>query len=766
MSQAHILDFAAHEPFEYFLEFRSDHFPAKRVTGSEGVSQLYRYEIRYRTQPGAVPDPIEFVSNEAILQVRRGPWSLRRVHGVITEAWLEGTAQGDPELVVVLEPKMALFRERASSRVFRDMTVPQIVSEVLRGLQIDADLRLRDSYKVRPYTVMYSERELDFILRLLEEEGIFYVFPEFLDPEKRPKEPEKLHGVILGDGLHAYSPIEGDHELSLRATGSMARSAESVLSLKRRARVRPGKVSLRDWNLEKPSLNMDVTVPIARFDGDSLAGPEFYDYPGKYELPSEGARKAKILSQSFIAASQTLTARSDTARLMCGRTLRLVPDAEFATQGVQEEELYVVAMRHDYDRTKESGAEVRVDFDAIPAGTLFRAPVVTPRPTITNPLTAFVVGPEGADIHTDEFGRVKIHFPWDRYQPKNDHASHWVPVLQDNTGHSAGIPRIGWEVVVAFVDGDPDRPFVLGRVYNAEDVFPEPLPANKTKTSLRSLSSPGRDGHNEIWIEDAAGRELMSVQAEKDQNVLVDNDKTEKVGTTEENTVVKDEKITIGANNTVTVEKPVLVTVDGNQSISVGGSRSRKVGTADQATVAGSRSVSVGASHIRRVGGFDNAGVKTGLSETVGGVDVEVSLKENSTNAAVFQSLTVGGAIVEVAGMGKREKAEKLRVETIGAKLVTSVKKAFELNVTLKRSTNVGLNLVAKVTETLKAVAGTTLKAAITGKADITGSEGLILKVEGSEVVLSDKGITIKSTNVEITASGKNELTAGKATFN
>jgi type VI secretion system secreted protein VgrG len=647
------------------------------------------------------------------------------------------------------------------------MTVPQIVAQVLQGLLVGTDVRgLRDTYKVRPYTVMYGECELDFVHRLLEEEGIFYFFPEFLDPETRPKEPEKQHGIVLCDGLHAYEPIEGDHDIELRATGSLSRPAESVIGLKRRARMRPGKVTLRDWNLEKPSLNMDVTSNIARFDGDSLAGPEFYEYPGKYELPNEGSKKARVIAESFIAATQTIVAKSDTARLMCGHTFRLVPDAAYSAQGLREETLYVVRMTHDYDRTKDHGAKLEVELEAIPADVLFRAPVVTPRPIVTNPLIGHVTGPEGADIHTDELGRVKVHFPWDRYQPQNDNVSHWIPVLQDNTGHSAAIPRVGWEVVVAFVDGDPDRPFVLGRVYNAEDVFPEPLPANKTKTALRSLSSPGRDGQNEIWIEDAAGRELMSIQAEKDQNVLVDNDKREKVGTTEENTVIKDEVIQIGANNTVTVTGPKIVTVDGNQSITVGGSRSRKVGTEDQTTVAGARSMKVGSSHLRRVGGFDNAGVKTGFSDTVGGVDVELSLKENATNAGAFQSLTVGGAVVEVAGQGKREKAERIRLETIGAKLITSVKKGFELNVSLGRKTTVGLNLVAQVKETLKAAAGTALKAVISGKADVTGSEGLTVKVGDSEVTLSSEGITVKSTNVEVTASGKNDLTSGKATYN
>jgi len=765
MSQANVLEFKSTDPFEYFLEFRQKPYAVREARGSEGVSRLYRFELIYRTKQGDVPEPVDFIGMEAILRVQRSGINLRHRVAMISEATLEGTATGDPELRVVLEPRMALLRYRTDHRVFRDMTVPQIVTQVLGENGINTILRLRETYKSRPYTVMYAETLLDFVLRLLEEEGIFYFFPEWVDEDTRPELPELLHGVILGDGSHACEPIDGDPDIDLRATGGLARQSESVFGVKRSAKMRPGKVSLRDWNLERPSAPMDVTAELPRYDEDSVHGPEVYLYPGKYEVPAEGQRFARLMAEAYACDSARITGKSDTARLMAGRTITTIPDADLI--GLATEEILILALHHDYARAKEgedSGTKLEVSFEALPSAVTFRPPRVTPSPTITNPLIATVTGPQGEDIHTDEYGRVKIHFPWDRHQAIDDKASHWVPVMQENTGTSAGIPRVGWETVVGFVAGDPDRPFVLGRVYNGKDLFPEPLPANKTKSSLRSLSSPGRDGHNEIFMEDATGREIIAIQAERDKNVVVARNKKEDVQNLEENTVVKDETINIGVNQTVTVKKQVVTAIDGNQTITVAASRSRKVKAADQVTVAGSRTVKVGSVHLRTIGGFDNTSQKKSLSETTGGAEIEVSLKANETNASMLQTLTVGGAVVEIAGQGKEEKVELLRVETIGAMLITAVKEQFALTALKRRATKIGATLLAKAKTMKLASDDADVKLSALANAKLTGSTQIKLEVAGNSVLLSADGIVIKSTGtVEIAATGASDLLSKKA---
>jgi type VI secretion system secreted protein VgrG len=775
MSVADLLSFKADDPFEYFLEQGTRRFAAREVRGVEGLSLVYRFELRFRIQKGDFPEPEELLGEQAALVISRSGIRLRRLVGIITETSLSATATGDPELVVVLEPKMAFLKHQSDYQVFRDRTVPQIVTDVLGRVGMAVELRLRDTYPVRPYTVMYGENLLDFVHRLLEDEGIFYFFGEAPDDAhseesgatKKKKNPSVL---VLGDGIDAYEPIDGVPTILLKSTASMARPDESLFDLRRVARTRPGKVALRDWNLEKPRLPMDVAAKLPKFDEDSFDGPEFYDYPGRYESPDLGQRRARLMAEAFACAASGVHARSDTARLMVGRTIDLQPDVPFAALGMEPEELVIVALEHDYRRAVEGsnegqGTKLEVGVRAQSANVVYRPPRLTPSPIVTNPVIGHITGPEGEDIHCDEFGRVKVMFPWDRYQPKNDTCSHWVPVLQENTGTSTTVPRIGWEVVVAYVDGDPDRPYVLGRVYNGKDPFPEPLPQNKTKSALRSLSSPTRDGHNEIWFEDAAGRELVSLQAERDQNVRVANNKTEKVLNMEENSIVKDETIEIGQHNTVSVTKQQLLAIDGNQTIHVLGSRTRKVGKAEQSTVAGSRSVTIGGSHIRKIGGLDNVGGKVSHSEGVGGVEVEASLKKNSTNASLLQTLTVGGAVVEVAGQGKEEKSEMLRIETIGAKLVTQAKAGIEIKASVKRSTTVMAQLKATLGTSGKLASDDKLSGKVKGKAKANGSTAVSISVGGNKLIFEKDTISIETSsgNVEIVASGKSDLVSGEA---
>lgn len=746
----------ARQPLTYRVILRSVQFIVREIVGEEALGRPFRFEARFVTQEGELLNPSDFISQTASVFIERDGLVSRHLHGIVTEASLAGTVRGAPELHVVIEPRLALLRYQSDARVFRDETVPEIVTDVLREMQIGCELRLRETYARRPYCVQMRETTLDFVHRLLEDEGIFYTFPDHLTDE--PKTGMEEHAIILGDATGAYAPIDGDAHLAFRAASQMLREAESITAISKKARLAPGKVTLGDWNLEKPSLPMQVS---AQVPGASKA--TYYDYPGKYEVPAEGERKARLMSEALACEASTVTGSGDVARLACGRTFHLV-ESPAAFDG----ELVIVKLAHEWrivSGTADSHsapAKHEVRFTALPATITYRPPRVTPEPKINAPLTGFVTGPEGEDIHTDEFGRVKVHFPWDRHQAKDDHCSHWIPVLQDNTGHSSAIPRVGWEVVVSHVEGDPDRPFVLGRVYNALDRFPEALPEGKTKSALRSLSSPGRDGQNQIWIDDKAGEELVAIQAEKDQNVKVANDKKEDVLNTEANTVVLDETIIIGGNNTVTVGAAQSMVVDGNQSIEVKGSRSRKVGTTEQVAVNGNRDVKIGGSHTRMIGGFDIVGAKS-MKETIGAVDLEVSLKANKTAAAMVDTLTVGGAVLEVAGEGKVEDTQMLRVETVGMMVYTGVKAAFGLDVGTKRSTFVGARLfVSALSIGLQAVAKT-FTATIDGEAKFTGTE-LKLKAGGSEVNFTADGIFMKSDgDIVIAASGASALAAASA---
>jgi type VI secretion system secreted protein VgrG len=340
-------------------------------------------------------------------------------------------------------------------------------------------------------------------------------------------------------------------------------------------------------------------------------------------------------------------------------------------------------------------------------------------------------------------GRVKVRFPWDRTQKPDDDVSHWVPVLQDNTGQAGAIPRVDWEVLCGFADGDPDRPVAVGRLYNARDPFPTQLPEGKTKSALRSLSSPGRDGENAIWIDDKAGSELLSVVAEKDQTIEVENDRSEKVVGDEKTTILKDETLTIGRTRDTRVQDEHNATVSGNQTISVGGSHQLEVGAGSRVEVDGDRSLSIGSLHFRRIGGKDDVAVKGSLSELIGAAVVEASLKKNERAAGVIGTLTVGGAIVELSLKGKAEQTEMLRLENVfGSHVSTALgEQARTLKLT-RASTHLALTMTSflgDLTLEAKGELCPTMTIDVKGSGKLAAKELVLSSGEHSVTITGDK---------------------------
>ncbi len=733
---------SARDGVQYHVDLGTLGFRVRELSGSERVSSPFRLEAKlFVGEDEELLDPERIIGSKAHVRVDRASEEVRRISGIVTEASINATAGGKPEVWVVIEPMLALARHKRDARVFVNRSVPQIVGEVLTDAHVKFELRLRDAYPPRPYCVQLRESDFDFVSRLLEDEGIFYTFLE-----------DEEGTMILADAAAAYEPMIGLPALAFRPASGVERDIEVIHDLGRRARLAPSAVTLRDFNPDKPRLDMDVSAK-----GPCPSGVEFYDYPGKYALPSEGTRKAALIAAAMACASAKVRGASDCARLAPGRTFQLVD----GPPNVPDGKYVVTSVAHRWRRDQDSFAN---ELEALDAALTFRPERVTAAPVITNPLTGFVTGPEGADIHTDEMGRIKVRFPWDRRSLVDDTASHWIPVMQDNTGHSVGIPRVGWEVLVSFVEGDPDRPVVLGRVYNAADPFPELLPANKTVSALTSLSSPTRTGANMIRLEDKAGSEQIFIQAQKDQNVVVANDKTEKVMNTEFNTVSGDETLFVGNDQKVTVDVDRSLTVTGNQSLAVGGSRRRKVGADDKDDVSGDRSLTIGGKHFRKIEGYDSVRVKK-LKEKVGGLDLEASIKANQTSAGMAMTLTVGGAMVELTAKDKEESCKLLRAETVGGLVFT--KAGIDVKVGAQgRSTTIGgaLAVTAGGPLLLKGVSGLTADALL---GLVEGTESLTLVAGNTVVALKGDEISITTDqSIKLESRGESALAADVANLN
>lgn len=491
---------------------------------------------------------------------------------------------------LLLRPWLWWLTLASNNRVFQNLSTSDIVTSIFdeHGFS-DYQLKLTGSYTPREYCVQYGETDFAFVSRLLEEDGIFWFFTHAAG----------AHTLVLGDSNDAFPPCPnassikylgqqlGERELHGIRSGQLCRQAVS------------GVYRATDY---------EFTTPTTALYGQAqaVAGPSsIYEHPGGYSTKSRGDALGKLRVDAL---------RSEETRFIGESDCRwLVPGHSFTLSGHDDDaaniEWVVTRVSHEV-----SHADYRNRFEAIPKSTTYRPPRITPKPRM-HTQTAIVVGKAGEEIWTDQYGRVKLQFPWDR-DGKNDEASScWVRVVLPWSGKGFGmqfIPRIGQEVIVTFVDGDPDRPLVTGCVYNGDNSLPYELPANQTQSGIKTNSSKGGGGFNELRFEDKKDSEEVFLQAQKDMTVNVLNDVTSTIGHDETLTVqnartrtVKegDETITLEkgkrsvtiqtGSDTLDVKDTRTLKVGGDQTHSTGGNFSHKVTGNYELTVYGNLTIKV-----------------------------------------------------------------------------------------------------------------------------------------------------------------------------
>jgi type VI secretion system secreted protein VgrG len=485
----------------------------------------------------AVIEPDELLGLPARLAFGRGDEE-HAFDGIIASVSMEGSPQVSDDRgavhVVHVTSALRLLEHDVDCQIFQDKDVKAIVSELLVPLGIDAarqSWRLVGTYAKREYCVRYNESALAFVSRLLEEEGI-YVHTETSDQGEV---------VVFEDDSTTSPPIDGDPKLPYRDGAGLALGDDTVGSVTHRRRTATGKVVLRDYDFKKPKADLTATAA-----ADTDADIEAYDYPGLYTEPDVGKRLARVRLESLQAERATYEIEGACPRLLPGRwfTLTEAPgdlDGDyFTTRTIHE-------MRAGHYRTHAT---------LIPKKVPYRLPRRTPAPIIHGPQTAVIVAPPGSpveEIHTDEHGRCKAQFHWDRYGKRDDTAACWMRVAQLQTSGSMVLPRVGWEVIVEFLEGNPDRPIITGRVFNGRFMPPYALPEGKSRTAIQTASSPGGKGRNEIRTEDKAGSEEMKVGSQKDTTLATANNKTVSTAVDSSKNVGVNSTTTIGADQTVKV---------------------------------------------------------------------------------------------------------------------------------------------------------------------------------------------------------------------
>lgn len=563
----------------------------QEMTGYEGISRLFGYELdllAYENDSIAFED---IVGQKVSITLHLPDGTPRYISGYVSR-FTQG--ETDDRLFThyhaQVVPWLWFLTRQADCRIFQNLAVPDIISQVFNLFDFkDFRLSLKGSYPQLEYCVQYRETSFNFVSRLMEEFGIFYYF----DHSTQGK-----HTMVLADQSSTLpacpsSPISYDTQV-----GGLD-DPEVISNWHVGQELRTGKYTVTDYNFTTPSTSLLANDPTV-VDLAASQPLELFDYPGLHTTKDQGDTVAKVRMQEEEAGYMVVSGAGNCRGLMSGYSFEL----KNHYRGDQNANYVVTEARHfasagqTYTSGEEGGETYSNHLTCIPASVTYRPPRVTPKPFVQGPQPALVVGKSGEEIWVDKYGRVIVQFYWDRLGKKNENSSCWIRTSQPWAGGNWGamwIPRIGQEVLVSFLEGDPDRPVITGRVYNADQMPPYTLPDYQTRSTFMSRSSKGggASNYNELRFEDLKGQEQIFMNAEKDMDLRVENDSREFIGANRHLIVTTNQQEQIQADKHLHVQGNHFEKIDSNMSLQVGGNQMESVTGNLSLSVTGNQSESV-----------------------------------------------------------------------------------------------------------------------------------------------------------------------------
>lgn len=735
-----------------------------RFEGRESLSQPFEFQIELVSQDAAI-DLEAPIGQPACLTLRGrqydGARYTRYVHGVIERFVQLSAGIRHSRYLATLVPTIKPLYYTRNARIFQRLSAPDVAQKVLQDGKLPADWihsMLHGSYGLRDYCVQYQESDLNFIQRLWEEEGIFYFFEHEKDKDR----------LALGDGGHAFESLPHYSEVQLRDQPHLYE--ECLTELRAENALRPGAALLRDFKFKQPLLDME-----AKAESDRFTAYQMYYFPGEYVDPALGKRLATVrLEEQQCQRSRYLGT---------GNVRAMMPGGLFTLSGHRRgdcnQEYLLVSVEHEGTQPQalgEEGAGVtktvyRNRIECIHSKVPFRPARRAETPSIPGVQTAVVVGPPGEEIHCDSHGRVKVQFHWDREGKKDDNSSCWIRVSQPWGGSGQGgmfIPRIGQEVVVQFLEGDPDRPLIVGRVYNGENPVPHSLPASKNISTIRSASTPGGGGFNELKFDDSNGSELIFFHAQKDL--------TEVVGHDHSTSVTNDQTNTVGGNQTETVKGNQTVTVtDGDQENTVKTGKQTETIKKDQTIT-----VTDGNQDIAVKTGHSSLTVKQDRTVTVQSGNHNVNVESKDSNLTVKRHHTVvvqTGHSTLTVGLGNHttnvdvgHHVVHVKTGHSGVFVDTGAHTTKAKKTVVVQSTDSGLELLGKGSVHGKSESDITLEAPLidlkANEITLSAVQKITLIVGPSSVTVEPSGVTISGPQVNSSAIGTHSISGALIKLN
>ncbi len=603
----------------------------------------FRYHIDLASRNPSIK-PEEVVDLNAELRIYYNGECVQRVHGIVRQFTQGEIGHHYSYYSLTLVPALERLSLRQNSRIFQQQTTVNIVSTLLEEMGIEAfAFALREKCQPREFCVQYRETDLEFLHRLAAEEGWVYSFEHL----------QGKHTLLFTDHATVIPTLDEPVIYNNLSGGRAEVPYISIFSKQTQAEV--AKTELKDYSFKAPAYHFSHNQygSDIGYQRDSY---EHYDYPGRYKDEVSGKKFSQIRLEYLRRAAQLAKGQSNQPLIRPGTRFEMIGHANPEMNG----KWVVVSTVHKGTQPQaleEEGGQGATTysnhFHVIPSPQTWRA-TPQPKPQVDGSMIAIVAGPPGEEIFCDKHGRVKVHFPWDRYSKQDEKSSCWVRVSQGWAGSQYGmmaIPRIGHEVIVSFLNGDPDQPIITGRAYHAKNPPPYPLPDNKTKTVWRSDTHQGQ-GFNEITFEDQQGSEQVFIHAQKDQKIEVLNDKNQTVGHDETHEIGNDHTLTIKHDRTKHVLNNETATIDMNETHKVGQNRDITVGHDETHTVEKNQTV--------KVDGIQNITVQQAQTETY--------QSGQTTNITKDRNQTVTGTLAHnVTKQAKYSSSEEVLLQCGGS---------------------------------------------------------------------------------------------------
>ncbi len=651
-----------------------------RADVSEKMSALTETDIQFLS-PDHDLKMEDVVGQRLSLELDDEEGNTRYWHGHCVSCAYEGRFGGQALYRAEVRPWLWFLTLHADCRIFQEKSALDVIKDIFsdRGFS-DMKDKTSATFEKREYLVQYRETDFEFVTRLMEEEGIYYFFTH----------DESKETLVLADGSGSHSPLQDAGEIRFAfkeeggGAGSFKRDEDHIYEWKSSERVNSGKVSLTDFDFKKPTTDLKAltSIPKGRHGHKDI---EVYDYPGIHDTADFGKTRSRIRAEALASEYKRTWGKSNVRNMAVGGTFKLKehPRADF------NEEYLVLGARHklqiETDQDKDGQANTDLSDERHTGGAdaekkesyesefsvqlksePFRAPLTTPKPLIAGLQTAIVTGPGGDEIYTDEFGRIKVQFHWDREGRKDEKTTCFIRVSQHMTGQGWGafhIPRIGQEVVVQFEEGNPDRPIVTGMLYNNAKKPPFDFPANMSQHGFKSNTTKGGGGFHELVFEDKKDQEFVRFQSEKDYISKIKNNADISIGFEKKDPGDLTQKIYHDKTEELETGDHSFTVKDGLQTVSISQSNSVTIGEDESISIGADKSDAIGANYSIEVGDTLDISAGSKIRLTVGGSRIEMTSAEIKITSATIKLAASGKLEATASGAMTLESSGKMDVK-------------------------------------------------------------------------------------------------------